>query len=231
MTPNCPRQKSNRFRIGWPLWLSAALVLFIAVGCTVETIPAANEAQERTPAVEQASDTPATKTQADETATGEPAPEAETTDTATAEALRETLESALLEATTQSATVTPLLEEVLQLQPTSAKPSPEALQRINFAKNDLAERLDVEPATIEVVAYEKAIWRDGSLGCPQPDMMYTQALVDGYLIQLRVDGQTYNYHGANGRDPFLCTDNPETTNSPPGIQRDGSLADPPGEDE
>jgi hypothetical protein len=58
-----------------------------------------------------------------------------------------------------------------------------------------------------VVAHDEVIWRDGSLGCPQPGMMYTQALVDGFRIVLRVKGQEVSYHGP-GKPPFRC-DNPD----------------------
>lgn len=81
---------------------------------------------------------------------------------------------------------------------------PEAKLRTVAAVNDLASRLDIDRAEIEVVAFEAVTWRDGSLGCPQPDMMYTQALVDGYVVQLRAGEETYQYHGENGADPFLC---------------------------
>ena len=47
------------------------------------------------------------------------------------------------------------------------------------AIDDLRVRLG-EGATIDVVLYEDVVWRDGSLGCPQPGMAYTQALEDGY---------------------------------------------------
>jgi len=47
------------------------------------------------------------------------------------------------------------------------------------------------------------------------------------VIQLSVEGQTFNYHGSNGGDPFLCTNNAETSEPPPGILRDGQLATPP----
>jgi hypothetical protein len=76
--------------------------------------------------------------------------------------------------------------------------------QIEQATIDLADRLGVKPGAVTLISYEPVTWGDGSLGCPQPDMMYTQALVDGYQIQLQVDGQVYNYHGANGEDPFLC---------------------------
>src|SRR5699024_2527411 len=58
---------------------------------------------------------------------------------------------------------------------------------------DLAEREQVEASSIEVVAVEEVTWRDGSLGCAKEDMMYTQALVDGQRITLRIDGTDFEY--------------------------------------
>ena len=72
---------------------------------------------------------------------------------------------------------------------------------------DLARDTGVAPDDIEVVVNEPVTWRDGSLGCPKPGMMYTQALVDGYRIVLRAAGEEVAYHGANGQAPFRC-DNP-----------------------
>ena len=72
---------------------------------------------------------------------------------------------------------------------------------------DLAGQTGVEPSAVELVSFERVTWRDGSLGCPQPGMMYTQALVEGYRVTLRLNGQTVLYHGAEGQPPFRC-DNP-----------------------
>ena len=69
---------------------------------------------------------------------------------------------------------------------------------------DLAARLDVEESAITVVSVEEVTWSDGSLGCPEPDMMYTQALENGSLIVLEVDGTEYKYHSGVGRDLFYC---------------------------
>jgi len=96
--------------------------------------------------------------------------------------------------------------------PTSSSPvttleqtMPSDLQTpVDLATRDLAERLDVDPASIEVVRVEGVTWPDGSLGCPEPGMNYTQALVDGYRIELRVDGTTYLFHGRTDGDPFEC---------------------------
>ena len=77
------------------------------------------------------------------------------------------------------------------------------------ARQDLAERLGVASDDISVVRVEEVDWPDGSLGCPMPDMVYTQALVNGVFIQLEAGGQTYNYHGGGRRTPFLCTSKDE----------------------
>jgi hypothetical protein len=94
--------------------------------------------------------------------------------------------------------------------PAAAKPvipvpdSPRIQEQVGKAKDDLAKLLGIDTTQIELVEYQAVTWRDGSLGCPRPDMAYTQALVEGYRIQLQVAGVQYNYHGAAGRDPFYC---------------------------
>ena len=46
----------------------------------------------------------------------------------------------------------------------------------------------VDQLTIERA--EAVTWNDGSLGCPEPGMMYTQALVDGYWVVIRAGPKT-----------------------------------------
>lgn len=75
---------------------------------------------------------------------------------------------------------------------------------VEAAIADLSARLDVRAADIEVVRAEPVTWSDGSLGCPQPDVMYTQALVDGVFIQLRAGDTLYSYHGGGNQNPTLC---------------------------
>lgn len=81
---------------------------------------------------------------------------------------------------------------------------PRLNEAIRHARADLAERTGADPAQIEVLEARPVTWPDGSLGCPEPGMMYTQALVEGMLIRLKVHGETHEYHGAAGREPFLC---------------------------
>lgn len=67
---------------------------------------------------------------------------------------------------------------------------------------DARERLGAEG--IVVVRDEAVTWADGSLGCPQPGMMYTQALVDGYHVVV-TDGTTQlDYRVGTGGSFFVC---------------------------
>jgi hypothetical protein len=72
------------------------------------------------------------------------------------------------------------------------------------AVDDLARRLDVDPSAITVVSTDEVTWRDGSIGCPEPGMNYTQALVPGIRVVLEVDGVRYEYHAGGARPIFWC---------------------------
>ena len=75
---------------------------------------------------------------------------------------------------------------------------------VDQAKEDLAQRLKISSAEIELLSFETKVWSDSSLGCPQPGMRYLQVLQEGYLIRLSTGDQVYNYHGGGNRAPFLC---------------------------
>lgn len=56
---------------------------------------------------------------------------------------------------------------------------------------------------LEIDEARAVTWPDGSLGCPEPDQMYTQALVDGYWVVIIAGGETYDFRvGANGQFKF-----------------------------
>ena len=50
---------------------------------------------------------------------------------------------------------------------------------------DAERRSGVDSGRIRVVQSESVTWRDGSLGCPEPGRLYTQALIRGYLSRSR----------------------------------------------
>ena len=61
---------------------------------------------------------------------------------------------------------------------------------------DASKRTGLEVAKLEIVESVAVTWPDGSLGCPEPGMNYTMALVPGYRIRIRADQQVLSYHAS-----------------------------------
>jgi len=94
----------------------------------------------------------------------------------------------------------------------SFSPDDPLAQVAELARADLANRLQIDPAQIEIVVAEPVTWPDGSVGCPQPGQFYTQALVDGWRVILGIGGRTriFAYHAGSDGQPFLCpSDEPD----------------------
>lgn len=71
---------------------------------------------------------------------------------------------------------------------------------------DAATQLGVDPAAVTVVDAHAETWPDSSLGCPEPGMMYTQSLVDGYQVIVEANGTQLDYRGS--ADQFFLCENP-----------------------
>lgn len=77
-------------------------------------------------------------------------------------------------------------------------------EQIEFSKKALAQRLNIEPESITLSEAREVTWRSGALGCPEPGMNYTQALVPGALIFLQTGNEVHGYHAKIGAKPFYC---------------------------
>ena len=98
----------------------------------------------------------------------------------------------------------------------TAAPIDPGLQKIaDTARNDLGQRLAVEPGEIQVLRAERVTWRDSSAGCPESGQMYMQVLTEGTRVILGVSGVEYSYHQVAGAAPFLC-ENPSPIEPLPG---------------
>lgn len=86
----------------------------------------------------------------------------------------------------------------------AAAPPLDIDRQVAFAKQELAVRLGIDTADIEVTTVRTVQWRSGAAGCPQPGMNYTMAIVPGVLILLEVGDDAYRYHAGVGREPFFC---------------------------
>ena len=98
----------------------------------------------------------------------------------------------------------PSLSDTPSDRPTATPSNGADEPEVQAAVQDLATRLGVEVADIAVGPLEEVTWPDGSIGCPQPGQMYTQALVDGTRLILVVDGTDYAYHAGGGQELTYC---------------------------
>jgi hypothetical protein len=71
-------------------------------------------------------------------------------------------------------------------------------------RTDLAQRSGADREDMLVIRDQAVIWSDGSLGCPQPGVFYTQALVPGYWVVLQVGEVEYDYRASDRGYFVLC---------------------------
>jgi len=70
--------------------------------------------------------------------------------------------------------------------------------------DDAAKRTGLDRAALVVESAAAVTWADGSLGCPEPGMNYTMALVPGYRIRVRAGEQLLDYHSSRRGYYVLC---------------------------
>ena len=75
---------------------------------------------------------------------------------------------------------------------------------VQAALADASRRTGLAVDALQVKSAAAVTWRDGSLGCPQPDRVYTQALVPGYRVRIGAAGQVLDYHAGRRGAITLC---------------------------
>jgi hypothetical protein len=106
----------------------------------------------------------------------------------------------------------------------SETPAPTSTPKISRPESQLPEAIlgpilkegaklaNVGREQLVIVRAEAVVWNDGSLGCPEPGMAYTQALVNGYWVVIKAAGQTYDFRVGRDGSFRLC---PEGRGHPP----------------
>ena len=69
---------------------------------------------------------------------------------------------------------------------------------------DAARRFEVSESAVVLSAAEQVTWSDGSLGCPQPGMSYTQALVPGFRLMASTSAGRMLYHTDSRGNVVTC---------------------------
>ena len=70
--------------------------------------------------------------------------------------------------------------------------------------NEAALLAKVPREQLAIVRAEAVVWNDGSLGCPEPGMQDTQALVNGYWVVVNAAGETYDFRVGRDGSFRLC---------------------------
>jgi len=69
---------------------------------------------------------------------------------------------------------------------------------------DAATVTATDVSDVELVMAKAVTWNDGALGCPEPGMMYTQALVDGFQVVVRAADQELDYRVGRDGTFMIC---------------------------
>ncbi|MCO5191240.1 MAG: hypothetical protein M9928_06275 [Anaerolineae bacterium] len=107
-------------------------------------------------------------------------------------------------------------------RPGEVRVPPTLQPAIDALIQQLGADMEAPSSAVQVTGIEAVTWNDGSLGCPEEGMMYTQALVDGYLITFNVVGNEVEVH-TNGLSSYvICDDGPVATGTLPGASAGGA---------
>ena len=82
-------------------------------------------------------------------------------------------------------------------QPAESK-APDAVAN---AAEAAARHLGVEQDDLTLLDWSPVTWPNGAMGCPKPGMMYTQALVPGFIVRFQHGEETVTVHAAEGGNP------------------------------
>jgi hypothetical protein len=80
----------------------------------------------------------------------------------------------------------------------------ELASMVEAALTAAAERTGLARSELKVVSSEPVVWADGSIGCAEPGMNYTMALVPGYRIIIDAKGTPLDYHATERGHLILC---------------------------
>jgi hypothetical protein len=69
---------------------------------------------------------------------------------------------------------------------------------------DAARQTGIERARLTVLEAQAVTWQNGSLGCPEEGMAYTDALVPGYRVRIQAGDRVLDYHASARGGVMLC---------------------------
>ena len=99
----------------------------------------------------------------------------------------------------------PVDEEQLVIGSTLAAANDAPLDLVAQIIAEVFDNSTFDEDDVTVVSARSVVWNDGSLGCPQPGGIYTQALVEGYQVVLDTPDGQLDYHVGRSTYWVLCS--------------------------
>jgi hypothetical protein len=99
--------------------------------------------------------------------------------------------------------ITPLVNENgenVVIPPPGARQSKAKL--IHDISLDVSKRFGVDIGDVALIEIEEIVWTDGALGCPAPDVKYSQEPVSGFRVVVKLHTTEYTYH-TKGFETFI----------------------------
>lgn len=96
------------------------------------------------------------------------------------------------------------LPSISPVPPLPTTPPSDVSDVVAWAVEALHAALDIPAADISPLEIIPVLWSDSSLGCPQPNVAYTPAIVPGYRVTLVVGDQTYQVHTDLEGNAIVC---------------------------
>lgn len=78
---------------------------------------------------------------------------------------------------------------------------------VNEMQTRLAAQAGVDVAKLTLVSAQPVRWTNSGLGCVAPDRVYTQVIVDGYLLLFSDGTRSYEVHSGGPGGPAVVCDN------------------------
>ena len=83
--------------------------------------------------------------------------------------------------------------------------TPQQMQAVTGAAlADAVKRSGLDKSAVKVITSEPVTWSDGSLGCAQDGLNYTQALVRGFRVRIKAGETWLEYHAGTDGKVFYC---------------------------
>ena len=118
-------------------------------------------------------------------------------------------------------------DNTLEASDMTISPPPEESKSVDLAKQDLADRLKIDPGEIALLKTMEITWPNISAGCsPSAGQILTKGRVYGYRVWLEAESEGYIYHVGLTGQVILCPKPIPGANNPLLMTPDSSNQDP-----